>query len=80
MSTKLEQEDWRQTLEWLQGHAGIAFGAIHDRAPEGIWAKLSRDAFANGDAADLAGFAVDLGLLAPGAQHVPFPLVDEERG
>jgi hypothetical protein len=74
------KSDWRRIVEQLNAYPGIAFGAIHDRDPEGIWVKLSQNAFADGDAADLTGFAVALGLLSPGGQYVPFPLVDGERG
>jgi hypothetical protein len=32
------------------------------------------------DAVDVYGFPEELGLLGAAAQHVPFPIVDGERG
>lgn len=70
--------DWNRSLRQLGQLPGMAFGAIHDREPQGIWEVLGKDAFANGEAADIDEFAAALGLVRPAGQAVPFPFDDRE--
>ena len=77
--------DWRAILRLLsEEHAGMAFGAIRDAdGPENpsneVWLHLGTDARSELTSAfDVRPFAVDLGLLSPATQYLPFPLADDE--
>ena len=72
------RHDWHRAIARLvQQFSGISFGAIHDsRPPEGVWARLASGSIARPDTLDVRNFAVELGLIGPKMQAVPFPLAD----
>ena len=57
------RKDWRQAIQRLRKHPGVAFGAIHDEGEEEIWAQLGIDALAHIGSLNPPRFAADLGLL-----------------
>jgi hypothetical protein len=70
--------DWRDLLRSLRhDHPQLAFGAIcggnRAAAP---WRLLGANAIADLIVLDAWQFAVDLRLLRPPGEHVPFPLID----
>jgi hypothetical protein len=79
---------WREALDRLRKIDGIVFGAIRDELPpvrsgepdEEIWRTLGGSAATALDTADMYDFPERLGLLAAQAQHVPFPILEGERG
>ncbi len=75
-----DRHDWRAGLERLRRHpAGTTFGAILDRQlDDDIWTELGRDALVFGDTVDVRSFAHSLGLIAPDAEPVPFPLLEPQ--
>jgi hypothetical protein len=70
--------DWRDLLRSLRhDHPQLAFGAIcgGDR-DAAAWRLLGSDAIADLVVLDAWQFGVDLRLLRPVGEHVPFPLID----
>ena len=71
------RHDWRQAIRRLREHAGIAFGAIHDRSLDGeIWSQLGSAAFTPAEAVDVPRFAAKLGFRTSADCSVPFPLTE----
>lgn len=70
--------EWRDFLGRLkQNHPEMTFGAICGGDPGAeAWRLLGADAIADLIVLDAQQFAVDLRLLRPAGEHVPFPLVD----
>jgi hypothetical protein len=74
-----DRQDWRGPLQQLARVPGMAFGALCDQDAEGeIWTQLGRNAIRPVSVLDVPRFAAALRLSGP-VQHVPFPVIDEER-
>ncbi|MEW9530433.1 hypothetical protein [Microbispora sp. NPDC049125] len=74
------RHDWEVLLGHLEHLPGAAFGAICDQPAEQahpVWRRLGARTLAHLNALDLRGLAAGLGLTAPAAGRVPFPLIDE---
>ncbi|GLX09465.1 hypothetical protein [Microbispora sp. NBRC 16548] len=72
--------DWRLLLGRVQSRPDIVLAAICDRqdtSAHPAWRQLGANALAHLDALDIRGLAADLGLAAPDALPIPFPLLDE---
>jgi len=83
------RNNWREAMHRLQKVERIALGAIRDEVPpvrfrdpqdDDVWTALGATAVTTTDPVDLYDFPEQLGLLSAAARHVPFPLVDGERG
>ncbi|MGW0445642.1 hypothetical protein ACWDWV_09775, partial [Streptosporangium sandarakinum] len=74
------RHDWRNLVAVLRQRPGTTLGAICDHAAgqaHRLWHELGATALAHLEAVDVRGLAADLGLTAPSAVHLPFPLLDE---
>ncbi|MEU6415034.1 hypothetical protein [Microbispora sp. NPDC046933] len=72
--------DWRLLVGRVQSRPDTVLAAICDRrdaSAHPAWRRLGADALAHLDALDIRGLAADLGLAAPAALPIPFPLLDE---
>jgi hypothetical protein len=75
------RHDWRSALMRISKYPpGVAFGAIVDQDTQHvIWERLGHDALAvAGSVFDARSFAGRLGLIDPGADPVPLPLLVDE--
>ncbi|MEV4457151.1 hypothetical protein [Microbispora sp. NPDC049633] len=72
--------DWQSLLSRVRHRPDTLLAAICDRrdaSAHPAWRRLGADAVAHLDALDIRGLATDLGLSAPAALPIPFPLLDE---
>jgi hypothetical protein len=72
--------DWQSLLSRVQRRPDTLLAAICDRrdaSAHPAWRQLGANAVAHLDALDIRGLATDLGLSAPAALPIPFPLLDE---
>ncbi|GGN97316.1 hypothetical protein [Microbispora bryophytorum] len=72
--------DWRLLVGRVQSRPDTVLAAICDREDtfaHPAWRRLGANALAHLDALDIRGLAADLGLAAPAALPIPFPLLDE---